>query len=148
MYYKFTCIVHKLLSVCLHIRLVCIDIVSNSLWCHPPQWHLVLEGMTHTRVCLGRDQSLISWVASSHPQGCFGKPGHGGGYPRKWGNPGVMEEYQGVCIITQSHACWSEAFELHAFVCIPFHVISDGQAKEGPSNRAPQVVSRIPVSQQ
>ena len=24
----------------LHIRLVC----ENILWCHPPQWHLVLEG--------------------------------------------------------------------------------------------------------
>ena len=28
----------------LHIRLVCEDIVSHSLWCHPPQRHLVLEG--------------------------------------------------------------------------------------------------------
>ena len=28
----------------LHVRLVCKNILCYSLWCHPPQWHLVLEG--------------------------------------------------------------------------------------------------------
>ena len=46
----------------------------------------------HTQVCLGRDQSLISWAASPHPPGCCGRPGHDGGYPGRRGIPEVVRK--------------------------------------------------------
>ena len=36
--------INRFMLMYLHIRFGCKDIVCNGLWCHPPQWHLVLEG--------------------------------------------------------------------------------------------------------
>ena len=38
------CYTQITLNAFLHIWFVCVDIVHHCLWCHPPQWHLVLEG--------------------------------------------------------------------------------------------------------
>ena len=57
--------INRFMLMYLHIRLGCKDIVSNSLWCHPPQWHLVLEG-GHILGCAGSGPVAVGGV---HEQG-------------------------------------------------------------------------------